>query len=430
MWLEDAGDESLTDAELNNQIQPDIPIEASAKVPTELREGIPSVIASNEQILEFASKLSSGIGPLAVDAERASGYTYSQRAYLIQLRREGAGSALIDPIAVSDLEPIAQAITGTEWILHAATQDLMCLRELNLHPQALFDTELAGRLLGRDRVGLAGLIESELGEYLEKGHGAANWSIRPLTPEMLRYAALDVELLIELRDSLEQSLRQDDKWEIAKQEFESLLTWQPREINGEAWRKTSGVHGIRSPRARAIVRELWISRDDLARRKDIAPGRLIPDRAILAAAQSNPGEISALMSIKEFNGRGAKKYERIWWQAIERARSLPEDQLPGSPPRSDAPPPPRTWADKKPEAYARLEFVREMLANTSEEINIPIENLLQPDLLRRICWSPPTSSDPDIAQLLAAAGARQWQIEISAPLILESLNLNRDTTVT
>jgi len=395
--------------------------------PTQLREGLPHVIASDEQVIEYAGALSSAQGPLAVDAERASGYTYSQRAYLIQLRREGAGSALIDPIAVSNLDPIAQVISGTEWILHAATQDLECLRELNLHPQALFDTELAGRLLGRERVGLAGLIESELGEYLEKGHGAANWSMRPLTIDMLRYAALDVELLIELRNSLEQSLREEGKWQIAQQEFAALLTWRPRRPTGEAWRKTSGIHAIRTPRIRAAVRELWISRDDLARRKDVAPGRLIPDRAIIAAAQSNPISMTALLNIKEFNGRGAKKYERVWWQAIERARALPESQLPGAPPRSDSPPPPRTWADKNPQAHVRLEFARKALTGVSEEMNIPLENMLQPELLRRICWNPQSSDEENLRMTLSQSGARPWQIDICAPIFMEAISGNNDS---
>jgi ribonuclease D len=403
------------------------PSEVVVRLPRQLREEIPNVIASDQQVIDYAGALASAQGPLAVDAERASGYTYSQRAYLVQLRRDGAGSALIDPIAVPNLDPIANAISGTEWILHAATQDLECLRELNLHPQALFDTELAGRLLGREKVGLAGLVESELGEYLEKGHGAANWSLRPLTTDMLRYAALDVELLIELRDSLEQSLKEDGKWQIAQQEFDALLRWQPREQTGGAWRKTSGIHAVRSPRIRATVRELWISRDDLARRKDIAPGRLIPDRAIIAAAQSAPTNMSALLKLKEFNGRGAKKYERVWWQAIERARSLPESELPGSPPRSDSPPPPRTWADKNPQAHDRLEFARNALLDVSEEMNIPLENLLRPDLLRRICWSPPDDGEDVLRRTMSESGARPWQIDISAPIILEAINIKDDS---
>lgn len=363
--------------------------------------------------------LADGEGPIAIDAERASGFTYSQRAYLIQLRRHGSGTALIDPVAV-DLAPISSVARDAEWVLHAATQDLECLREVGLEPSSIFDTELAGRLLGRERVGLAGLIDSELGEFIEKGHGAANWSIRPLTEEMLRYAALDVELLLELRDSLEASLKAANKWHIAQQEFEALVTWTPRQHPGESWRRTSGVHAIRSPRNRAIVRELWITRDDIARRRDIAPGRILPDRAIIAAAMANPGSREALFAVKEFNGRGAKKYETSWWSAIQRAQTLPEADLPGNPPRSDAPPPPKVWKEKNPEAYARLDFVRSQLGEVSQHMAIPVENLMVPDLIRRVLWDPLPVEISELDSRLRDSGAREWQINLVSPILMAS----------
>lgn len=390
------------------------------RTPFVMREPLRPVIASPLEVERYANQLAQGSGPIAIDAERASGFTYSQRAYLIQLRRLGAGTALIDPTEVPDLSPIAEVIHSSEWILHAATQDLECLREVGLHPTSLFDTELAGRLLGRERVGLAGLIESELGEYLEKGHGAANWSMRPLTPEMLKYAALDVELLLELRDSLVNSLKEANKWEIATQEFEALIRWQPRVATGEAWRRTSGIHGIRSPRGRAIARELWISRDDIARRRDIAPGRLIPDRAIVAAAKANPSSITELLGIRDFNGRGAKRFEKIWWAAIERALSLPESELPGSPPRNDTLPPPKAWLDKNPEAYARLEFVRKELKGISDAKSIPVENLILPELVRRICWDSPATDEATLRLRLEQSGVRPWQVDLALPILWAS----------
>jgi ribonuclease D len=385
------------------------------KVPHQTGEPVPHVITTHEALIEYAQKLAHGTGPLALDAERASGYTYSQRAYLIQMRREGAGTALIDPIACPDLSAIAQATAGVEWILHAATQDLPCLREVGLSPDSLFDTELAGRILGCERVGLGPLIESELGLYLEKGHGAADWSVRPLTPAMLRYAALDVELLVELRNSLATSLKEAHKYEYAQQEFDALLTWQPREHKGEAWRRTSGVHGIKSPRSRAIVRELWITRDDIARRRDVAPGRLIPDRAIIAAASAKPTD--SLLKVKDFHGRGAARYERQWKSAIERANLLPESELPGPPPKSDALPPPKSWVDKNPDAFARLEYVREALAEVSELLAIPVENLMTPELVRRACWSQ-LDSPQEYVGLIRAGGVRQWQCELVLPILL------------
>jgi ribonuclease D len=391
-------------------------IEVEAKVPHETREPVPELISTQAALIEYAEALAGGSGPLALDAERASGYTYSQRAYLIQIRRTGSGTALIDPIACPDLTPIAEATVGVEWILHAATQDLDCLREVGLTPSALFDTELAGRILGRERVGLGPLMENELGVYLEKGHGAADWSLRPFSTAMLRYAALDVELLVELRDALADSLDESGKREYAQQEFDALLTWRPREHKGEAWRRTSGVHSVKTPLARGIVRELWLTRDDIARRRDIAPGRILPDRAILAAALAKPAD--QLLKVQGFNGRGAGRYEKQWIAAVERARALPESELPQPPPRSEGPPPPKAWAEKNPGAHARLEFARAELTRISAELNIPTENLMQPDLVRRACWAEPMDDPQSYLDLLREGGAREWQCDLVLPILL------------
>lgn len=400
----------------NSEGEDHVEIEAEIKIPYETREPIPELITTESALHAYADALAAGSGPLALDAERASGYTYSQRAYLIQIRRTGSGTALIDPIACPDLSPVAAATIGVEWILHAATQDLECLREVGLTPGALFDTELAGRILGRERVGLGPLIENELGVYLEKGHGAADWSQRPFTTAMLRYAALDVELLVELRDSLVASLQETGKDGYAQQEFDALLIWRPREHKGEAWRRTSGVHGAKTPRARGIVRELWLTRDDIARRRDIAPGRILPDRAILAAALASPTD--QLLKVQGFNGRGAGRYQKQWVAAMERARALPESELPQQPPRSEGPPPPKAWADKNPGAHARLEYARVELARISAELNIPTENLMQPDLIRRACWAEPADSQQWYANLLREGGARQWQTDLVLPILL------------
>jgi ribonuclease D len=183
--------------------EPQAPEEAKEPIPLlEPRDGLPPVIETDAALSEVTSRLAHGEGPVAVDAERASGYRYGQRAYLVQLRRAGAGTMLIDPIACPDLSGIDAAVGDAEAVLHAASQDLPCLAEIGFRPQKLFDTELAGRLLGYPRVALGTLVEEVLGFHLEKGHSAADWSTRPLRTELLRYAALDVEVLVELRDAL------------------------------------------------------------------------------------------------------------------------------------------------------------------------------------------------------------------------------------
>src|ERR1700728_1549305 len=227
---------------------------------------MPPVIETGAALAEATSRLAHGEGPVAVDAERASGYRYGQRAYLVQLRRAGAGMVLIDPIACPKLSGIDAAVGDAEAVLHAASQDLPCLAEIGFRPRKLFDTELAGRLLGYPRVALGTLVEEVLGFHLEKGHSAADWSTRPLRTELLRYAALDVEVLIELRDALAVELAEQGKTEWARQEFEAELSAEPPPPRPETWRRTSGIHRVRKRRGLAVVRELWLERDRTARR--------------------------------------------------------------------------------------------------------------------------------------------------------------------
>ncbi|MDP2012842.1 MAG: ribonuclease D [Actinomycetota bacterium] len=388
----------------------------------EPRDGVPHIITTSEALQQYAAAVALGHGPVALDAERASGFRYSQRAYLIQVRREGAGTALIDPIAVPELSALAAAIANVPWILHAANQDLPCLAELGLYPSALFDTELAGRLLGRERVSLGALVESELGEILEKGHGATDWSIRPLTKAQLRYAALDVELLVELREVLEAELATSGKLEFAQQEFLALLAFTPRARGEEPWRRTSGIHRIRKEQSLAVVRELWFARDQIAQREDIASGRILPDAAIVAAAAAMPVSAEALGALPEFSGRGQTRRRADWWAAIDRALSSDAASWPVTAAPAEGPPPPRTWANKNPAAADRLERAREGLRLLSEECTIPVENLLTPELARRLCWDPPEPlAISSIQEQLRTMGARQWQIELTAPILLESL---------
>ena len=392
--------------------------------PLEPRDGVPDVITTIAGLEEYAGRLAAGTGPLALDAERASGYKYSQRAYLVQLRREGAGTALIDPIYLPDLSVIQAATEGVEWILHAATQDLACLAEIGLRPSVLFDTELAGRLLGREKVGLAALVAAELGEVLEKGHGSADWSLRPLTSNQLRYAALDVELLVELRDRMHAELEAAGKLAWAHEEFASLVHFTPRPRGDDAWRRTSGIHRLRKSRNLAVVRALWIARDDAARRSDIAQGRILPDAAIVAAAAALPTSREALGALREFSGRGQQRRLAGWWAAVSQAMAMPEDELPDASPPPVGPPPPRNWPERNPEGFARLEAAKDAIGAILARIDMPAENLLTPDLLRRLCWEPPVpASQAGVEEFLRAGGAREWQVALTAEVLTDALSV-------
>ena len=131
------------------------------------RDGLPPLVVTTAALDAAARSLGAGSGPVAVDAERASGFRYGHRAFLVQFRRHGAGTVLVDPVACPDLSAIDSALADAEAVLHAASQDLACLAEVGYRPRNLFDTELAGRLLGYPRVGLGTLVEEVLGLTLE-----------------------------------------------------------------------------------------------------------------------------------------------------------------------------------------------------------------------------------------------------------------------
>ncbi len=391
----------------------------------EPREGVPPVVATAAGLDRVIAAFAAGTGPVAVDAERASGYRYGQRAYLIQLRREGAGTALIDPIACPDLSGLDAALADAEMVLHAANQDLPCLAEVGLVPRRLFDTELAGRLLGYPRVGLGSMVENVLGFVLEKGYSAADWSTRPLPEDWLRYAALDVELLVELRDALQEELETAGKLEWALEEFAAILATPPKPPRPDPWRRTSGIHRVRNRRALAAVREVWTARDRIARERDLSPGRVLQDAAIIELAQKSPKTPAELQALPTMRGRGARRHQSAWLRAVARARDLSERALPESNLPGDGPPPAHRWADRDPEAAKRLTAARAVIAALADEHSMPSENLVQPDYVRRLAWTPPEESSPSaIGAALRELGARRWQVELTAqPLAKAFLRL-------
>ena len=391
-------------------------------------DGVPAVIDTEAAFDEALTQLAQGTGPFAFDAERASGYKYSARAYLIQIKRTGGGLHLIDPIPFGPghrcFTALNELIQGVEVILHASTQDLPCLREVGIYPTILFDTELGGRIAGLPRVGLGPLLETLMGVSLAKEHSAVDWSTRPLPQDWLNYAALDVELLVELRDKVYQLLVDAKKWKWAEEDFASIISAPPPPPRIDPWRRTSGMHKVKKRNHMAVIRELWQARNELAQELDISPSRLLSDAAISEIAlASDKGPITNRKHLEKILrplGLRARWLENAatWISCITDAIAMPEDQWPETRSKSDAMPPIKIWRERFPEKYAPLTHARFHLQVRAEELSIPLENMISPELVRRICWQPPELS---VQEALLAMGARRWQAEIAAPILEQAL---------
>lgn len=401
--------------------------------------GTPLVINSDAGLKTAIKELAAGSGPFAVDAERASGFRYSARAYLIQIKRSGGGLHLIDPIPFGLNNPLLasldELLNTDEVILHASTQDLPCLREIGINPIKLFDTELGGRIAGLPRVGLGPLLESLMGVTLAKEHSAADWSTRPLPQEWLTYAALDVELLVELRDAMYEILKSAGKLQWAEQEFASILKAPPPPPRIDPWRRTSGMHKIKRRDHLAIIRELWITRDELASAQDVAGGKLLNDSAIIELCLAAPLTKKELEKVLRPIGLRARWLENstIWLEAIARAVALPEQEWPAMRTHSDALPPIKLWRERFPEKFAPLSHARALIEAIATHNSIPVENLISPESIRRICWSPPsgattTRDEAAVRAALTTAGARPWQIDLVAGALAGAL-LEREALV-
>ncbi|KFI65677.1 HRDC domain-containing protein [Bifidobacterium cuniculi] len=411
----------------------------------EPREGVPDVIDTLEAYERYCERLARSDGPVAVDAERASGYRYGHDDWLIQFKREGAGIGLIDPHALGeqgvDWNLLNEALHGATWILHDATQDLPGFAQLGFEPSALFDTEIAARLLGLHRFGLAYVTEHYLGITLAKEHSAADWSYRPLPRDWRNYAALDVELLIELMDVMARDLKAHGKWQWAQEEFAHELRTglRPRPPHPVPWLRISHITDIQSDRrALAVAKSLWEVRDRLARSYDIAPSLLLSDSAIIEAARRKPHNARQFRSIRCLNERVRmhlgneqdKMFERyapiqrkvkpsVWKRTIEEALAIPASQLPHMPDgqsdaaRTNAPKSMKVWQRHHPDRFRRLQAARALVNQVSEDTHTPPDVLIKPQIIRNLCWTD-EPGERDVASFLRQQGARDWQIGLLA----------------
>lgn len=428
------------------------------------RGGTPDVLVTATEIADAGRRLAGGEGLLAVDTERASAYRYDDRAFLVQLRRAGAGTFLIDPEtdpgAIADAG-LAEMINPLDWVIHAAVSDLPCLVDLGLYPHALVDTEIAGHLLGLPRVNLAAMTEELLGITLAKGHGREDWSTRPLPRDWLDYAALDVELLPELADALVSALAELDRVEWLRQESEAVRAahaprgggheGDPGDHTGsegpgngaasggpgngaekEKWRSLKGVGKLKTPEQLVAGRELWRARDRIARERDISPVSVLPHDVLVSIAAQLPRTERELAGMRGFprRRRGATS---LWMRELRAALDLPRDRWPERVrPAGPSWPHHRNWDRLAPAAAAVLASLKAGHEALAADLAIAPETIFRPSDLREVAWilsgegdGDVPSTDAEVRRLLAGMGARPWQIDLMAGMIAEAVLLPR-----
>lgn len=373
-----------------------------------------------------ADKLAAGRGPFGIDTERASSFRYDDRAFLVQVHRRDSGTFLIAPEGHRDAvrEIISPVLSGANWILHAAGEDLPSLAALGLHPGRLFDTELAARMAGYPKPNLAAMVHEFTSVTLAKGHGREDWSTTPLPLAWQEYAALDVIHLNDLAEGLTEVLDSSDKLSAAEQEFAHLAS-QSAPVP-KTWRDMKGIATLTSDRELHIARSLWRHRDARGRARDTSPQALLPTKVIIAIARENPRTPAALARVRGFPARRRGAVDE-WFAVLSAAYESEANEWPD--PASmqrgaDEPPGRSAWQRHHPESWSHLSVAREAVAAVAATQSIAPEVVLQPALLRRVIWKMDSSATRDthiLAQTLSAAGARPWQVALAAPAISAAL---------
>lgn len=386
------------------------------------REPLGDVVDTEEKLLQVCKLISATKGSVALDTERAGSFRYCQGAYLVQIRREGCGTFLIDPQAFKNLSALDSAIGKNEWILHDAAQDMPCLAEIGMTPSLLFDTELAAKLLNIKRFGLSAVTEYALGITLAKEYSAVNWSIRPLPADWLNYAALDVEFLIELRQVLWSELENQHKNEWAIQEFNHLLHYKAPPPKPDPWRHVPGSGKVNNPRSLAALRELWETREKIAANENLAPAKVLSNPALIALAVCLPKGRRYLNSIQEFRHDylGRRRADN-WCAALSRARKIPAQDLPPrcAPRRHDLAPDARISARNHPQEACRWHRLRTVISQVAQKLDVFSETMLEPRTVRRLAWVlPDNARESQVLEVLQTSEARPWQIEhLLEPLV-------------
>ncbi len=347
---------------------------------------------------------------VAVDTEANSLFAYRQQVCLLQFSTPEE-DFLVDPFAIPDLSPLAPVFRGKTplKVFHAAEYDLIGLRrDFGFEFQSIFDTMLAARILGRERIGLGALLEAEFGVRLNKRLQRANWGERPLPAELLEYASLDTHYLIPLRQRLEEELHQRGLWELAMEDFNRLAvavmrkSTNPEDREGQevAWWRLLGARRL-TPRQAAVLQELCRYRQSVARSMNTAPFRVLGNHTLLAIVHSLPSNLTELSHLPGMTHGKVHHHGKALLEAVQRGLR--------NPPLYPPPPAPRDVSLRQ-----RLLELRHWRKQQAERLGTYVEAILPRDLMVTLAKTCPT----DMEQLAVILHDSPWRLEHFGPEIL------------
>jgi ribonuclease D len=349
---------------------------------------------------------------IAVDTEAASFHRYVDRIYLIQLSTRDR-TAIIDPLTVGEVGELGAVLADpkVEVIFHDADYDLRILdRDYGLRATRLFDTRIAAQLLGEPAIGLAALLAKYLGVKLDKKFQRADWSRRPLTSDMLDYAAMDTRHLPALRDELRRQLEEQGRLGWAEEEFRRLedLRWTPVQTNGDSYLRIKGAR-LLSRRGLALLRELAHWRDDVAAQLDRASFRVMPNEALITLAGAPPGSLDDLKAVRGVSPRLVDQRGDAVMAALARGQSIPEKELPRFP-RGE-----RRAAD--PAFDGRVERLKAARNKAAERLKLDPGVLCPKGTLEAVARAKARTE----ADLKNVTEMRRWQVEVLGREFLAAL---------
>jgi ribonuclease D len=348
---------------------------------------------------------------IAVDTEGASFHRFVDRIYLIQISTR-TKSAVLDPLGVGEPEQLGQLLedTGVEVVFHDADYDLRLLhQDYGWHPRNLFDTRIAAQLTGIRSFGLAALLEKYFEVRLDKKHQRADWSMRPLSRDMLHYASQDTMYLLDLRDRLREELERLGRTAWAKEEFTRLegTRWDAGG-DPDAYQRIKGARDL-NRRQLAVFREVARWRDEVARELDRATFRVAGNETLLEMARKTPGTPEDLSQVKGMPRGIVERRAAEILEAIRRGQELPESELPRFPRAA-------RWS-RDPDYEARVSRLRSVRDAAAQRLDIEPGVLCSRDRLETIARLNPSS----LEELTEVEDLRRWQIGEMGEALLAAL---------